>query len=644
MDNKKTATTSKPDLSNVKTIYSNGKTVLQMTKAEYIETDEGKGDIFGMWWLKHNEPENKSLEKFNASLEADILAKAKERRERKDTKLDRWGYKALGYLEQRNYFWSNYRQELVAFTDKDINKNFFINNLGLEYLKTNYMKQNAKGENTGIDISECGAEIIDGCVDSGLFDMENVHGFGIFKDPTDPNHLIINSHEIWGTNPKFTGERIVKHSVFKHIKDIGLNEEDPVATKQEAQEYLDLINTWKYKRQEMDCLLSFGWDISAAFASVFTLSAHNSLTGRQGTGKTTRQTVSSNFLGPLCYFLDGRSTEPGIRQKVGSNAAALIIDEQEASNANSNKLVSFLRTAACGGDIAMGTTNQLGMDFKLKLSGCIGGIVAPDFAAADRSRFITLELLPKGEEVHPLLLDFNRQEKIGNKIRMLIIKRYADFNIVQKIVRGLMLQDNNNSRYADAYTPIISCAYFALNQNTDEAQITNFVNKFDLSDEKHQLETSDHDVLLAKILKAQVQNKDKELTTILEIVSQQCERMRNNNFNSVHAKVLGDYGIKVISQDFKGCTLLINTKDENFPKLLKNTKFSNGNISSTLSRCSNVQVVKDNSTMIGGVRTRTGVVSVYLSKDDYNYEEIDIPNFEERIDPKDTAKVKALSK
>lgn len=671
--------TEKNNASIFEVVLSNGKAIINMSESEYLETKEGQDDPFAeqyhnilIQYHKEN-PVSKTvdemtLDEYLASDYGDLdpegvnydtivkniisqkksmssLAKkvaqnqdkvifdkdfeeiykevSNNTKEVRQSKLRtaKEGFKCLGFKDTIDYVWSNSRQCLFALDSKDGTTNTYIKMVGLKYLESKYGKIGAKNQIIGIDLNKLTGEISEKCVEQGIFNLKNKFGFGIFLDPVDKDHLIINGEEIWGTNPDFTGERVYGKNIFANIKDLDFNTDIEPATIEESKEWLELLKTWNYKRGLQDALMVFGWSVTAPFAGCLDWSSHFSLTGEQGTGKSTQEKTLANFMGEFALEFDGQSSEAGIRQKVGSSSCVVLIDESESDSKKIANTLTFFRTASSGGIVAKGTSDQEGLDFKLKLSGMIAGIVPPALNPADMSRFLRIELLPKGEKIHPLLLDIERQNLIGKKMIMYIVQNFKMFKSVSLKVRKLLLSDHNNSRYADTFTNILAGTYMSLNHNDNDEGIVEFMKQFDFDKEKTAMESKDHDNLLNKLLKSSLRG-EKGTYSIIEMINVATNNIdvsdemkdRRKDFR----RTLGRYGFKIdLVEDTYH--LYISTKDDNFVKLLRNSKFDSGDIVSVLSRLSNAELLKD-SVMIGGMRTqRSSVIKLSLNKNEYYF-------------------------
>ena len=204
---------------------------------------------------------------------------------------------------------------------------------------------------------------------------------------------------------------------------------------------------------------------------------------------------------------------------------------------------------------------------------------------------------------------------------MYIVRNYKLFKSVSLQIRKLLLSDNNNSRYADTFTNILAGAYVSLNHNDNAEDIKEFMKQFDFNKEKAQMESKDHDNLLNKLLKSSLRG-EKGTYSIIEMIN-----VVHNNIDCSdemkerrkdYRRTLGRYGFKVDLVD-NTYHLYISTKDDNFIKLLRNSKFDSGDVVSVLSRIKDAELIKD-SVMIGGMRTqRSSVIKLLLNKNEYYF-------------------------
>jgi hypothetical protein len=128
-----------------------------------------------------------------------------------------------------------------------------------------------------------------------------------------------------------------------------------------------------------------------------------SIIGASDSGKSTLLSqVLVPVLGEWTIAAD-RSTEAGLRQRIGCNAAPVVIDEFDLYSQR-QKVLELFRTSSRGGEILRGTADQTGISYGVRHIAWFAAIESGDVWGQDRNRFIRLELLPpqnRGDLVLP---------------------------------------------------------------------------------------------------------------------------------------------------------------------------------------------------------------------------------------------------
>jgi hypothetical protein len=118
-----------------------------------------------------------------------------------------------------------------------------------------------------------------------------------------------------------------------------------------------------------------------------------SIIGASDSGKSTLLSqVLVPVLGEWTIAAD-RSTEAGLRQRIGSNVAPVVIDEFDLYSQR-QKVLELFRTSSRGGEILRGTADQTGVSYGVRHIAWFAAIESGDIWGQDRNRFIRLELLP----------------------------------------------------------------------------------------------------------------------------------------------------------------------------------------------------------------------------------------------------------
>lgn len=583
-------------------------------------------------------------------------------------------YVAIGYRGEDNYVFSQKRNCLLTLTASSFSKQNLLNTLGLDFLKK-FPKFDSKGREAGYDIDAIQERIIDECIDQGMFDSaKRLNGYGIFKHPTLKNELIINTNNIWSTTDQYyNGERVVGGYVFNNDKDLNINEDTPEITVEEMNYLIKAYSTWNFKRKEQDEKMLLGWIGCAPFVEVLDWATHCVLTGDAGSGKSTMQELNENIIGETGYRFSGDSSEAGLRQSLRGAAAVLLIDEAEASSGKMTQHLSMARAASSGIVKALGTSDQKGVQFKLKFSMMLTGIVPPKLSQEDESRFLKLELLEMKESskyntaMKLFLQDKNKQKDMGTKLTKFMINHYKNLLMIDKEIKEVLLKEGASLRFCSTYGTIIAASFLLNNvqwfkdlderknkkyqEEIDELfddvtsidtilelteeemlkydryinffdynELKKFVKTFDLKSEKEQNGVKNHEDLLNNILRTELRDDKLSKRNILNFIFDY-----HNGGNRADIKaLLGRFGMRTDIEDNGEYSIIIDTSDNKFISLLKDTKFAIGDSKMVLLRLKDAVDLKETVQIGGERRSRKGVLKIVLDSNVYKKESTEL--------------------
>ena len=544
------------------------------------------------------------------------------------------GFIPLGYNGQINYVWTKYKNTIIEFTSKELNKNFLLSNFGFNFSFEKYGYVDKKGVE-GIDTNKFIEDLVDKCVKAGIYSFDKQKGGGIFKDPFDKNYLIINTTNIWGTNPNFENKRIIDKIIYEQCLDLEIEKETKQATKEEILEYFETIESFNFVKKQQANLL-FGWIVSCFLIGDLNWRTHANITAARGSGKSLLQELIKNTLNKFAILGDGESTEAGIRQFVKNNHIAVLLDEAEADGQRLAKILTMFRGASSGSKIMKGTSDGKGTKFELKIQGLITGVVPPALTETDNSRFLRLEMKPKEKvEMKALLKDSDRQKEIGKGLAMCLINNYKLFKDVCKITRAFVLDIATESRYADTYTVPIAASFFILNLHTElkdvktlfnkdatssenlkikriEAKIKKYINSLELNSDLDSKDNKEEEYFFNELLKTEISDSIGKYS-IIELLRGLYKNLNEESKNREVVNLLGRYGIKFDKEKLK---LFIDTKSLNLKQLLKNERYKNADLMFILKRIEGSEIVKDR-IIIGGIRCgRSTVISLNVEIND----------------------------
>lgn len=180
------------------------------------------------------------------------------------------------------------------------------------------------------------------------------------------------------------------------------NDQVPPATAQDGMEIMRLAKMFNWKYPLSGELLA-GWCFIAPICGILPWRPGVWVNGPKGSGKTW---IIENFVSPMLgenkVKVAGSSTEPGIRQELGSNALPVEFDEAEAKDPEGQKRLQkimdlFRSCTSDGGDIKKGTASGKAMSFKTRSCFLFASIGVAAIEAADVSRISNLELFKRAD-------------------------------------------------------------------------------------------------------------------------------------------------------------------------------------------------------------------------------------------------------
>ena len=206
-----------------------------------------------------------------------------------------------------------------------------------------------------------------------------------------------------------------------------------------------------------DSFLLAGWILVSRIAGALPVRPHIWITGGMGTGKSTiLEGLVTRVLGSdkSHLYLQGASTEAGIRQSIKSSSIPIIFDEFEShdkeTGARIDSIIELLRNSwsATSGKILKGSAGGVAVAYQLAFCACVASIRVGLKNDADKSRFSTLELEPHGDDpeqkkaladaLKPLNPEFGERlfARACSKIRELI----ASFDVISQLLAAEVSQ------------------------------------------------------------------------------------------------------------------------------------------------------------------------------------------------------------
>ena len=246
------------------------------------------------------------------------------------------------------------------------------------------------------------------------FDPATVRGRGAWKDEKDRT-CFNDGRRIWGTiDPNC-------HYLRKASMNIDLDCEH--ATAEQRRDVFDVVRQLVFQT-EMDAIRTLAWATLAPFGGALPWRSAALLTGSSGSGKSSIiDSIVKTIAQPL-IFSGGESTEAGVRQAIGSDSRAVVIEEAEKDTfkkaGRREDLFSLMRQSTSNDApiVAKGTQDGKGMSFQLRSMFLFAAISPEVEQIADDNRIFKINLDTSKRHTQRQWIDLQRDlsEKLNPRI------------------------------------------------------------------------------------------------------------------------------------------------------------------------------------------------------------------------------------
>lgn len=527
------------------------------------------------------------------------------------------GYVPLGFVGEKNAVWSVERGCLFMLSNSNITQSGTLMNLagGLSWCEAAFGK--SKGDDgVVVDWTAMGGDIIERCLEAGPFELGSQRGAGVWREGEE---LVINDGDGLWTSSGRHRERHGRDFVYPMGQRMGIRPEIESASEVHGLQTLAAIKTWHWSKPQADPFLLLGWICLGYLAGAMPWRPHISLTGSAGIGKSALLKMVGNLLGHAGVVLDGGTSEAGIRQSVKLDARAVLIDEVEADGAKIASHMTMLRSASDDKVRLMGTQDQSGVSYTLRIIGMVSGVVPPAMNAADTTRFICIELDRVNAEAarnpHPLVSNEEDAKKVGLRLWRRMINQWPRIKAYQVVFRDLL---DGSTRYRDSLAPILAAAYCATEgEELTAERAQRMIAAMDLADLSERMseardEADAQNHLLGTSLDLQIGSGRRQLT-VAELCACALEEVREDHRGGEHQRALGRHGMRITPNpdDRERAVLMINPKAPGFVKIYQGTKWERGDIGALLRRSPGAErKVSPTNVSIGGSSVRPSVINL----------------------------------
>lgn len=437
-------------------------------------------------------------------------------------------FKCLGYGEDKYYFYSRERKQIIIRTAASLNESALLELAPIEYWKLAYMQDSNK-----LPKSDIVNNLIRQCHSEGLFNPERyTRGRGAW---IDDKRLVYH----FGDHLNVNGDREEIESFdskFVYECNTTLNAPNGTSlTDAEGQKILDITSMFRWK-QSSSALLLAGYIALAPLCGVLRWRPHIWITGGAGSGKST---ILNNFVNPMmgntALFVQGNSTEAGIRQTLRSDALPVVFDEGESNNAREadriQNILALVRQSSSdsAAKTLKGTTGGKSMSFYIRSMFCMASIQAAIHHQADLERITKLELRNKGgdnsgdewDKLRDTLYSvIERDEDLSMRLfqRSINLHKTTKQNI--DVFCNVAANKFDSQRKGDQYGTLLAGCWSLINSNVATVkQAQDWIDQYDWSEYQEGTEVEESEKAVTYFFGCRLKTENHKEFTIHELLS-----------------------------------------------------------------------------------------------------------------------------
>lgn len=230
-----------------------------------------------------------------------------------------------------------------------------------------------------------------------------------------------------------------------------------------AGQLLRLLQSWNWRRPEVDPYLLLGWICAALIGGALDWRPLVWLTGDRGTGKSTLQELVGDLIGEDAMVKTAETSAAGIWQDLGPATLPVTIDEIEAEDDDrrAQAVIKLARVAASGGLILRGGADHSASKFVARSCFLFSSILVPPLRPQDLSRIAVLDLRPI-ESATALRWRAVEMAELGAKLRRRMLDGWARFPTILEAYRQALHARGHDGRGCDLFGTLLACAEVAL--------------------------------------------------------------------------------------------------------------------------------------------------------------------------------------
>lgn len=437
--------------------------------------------------------------------------------------------------------------------------------------------------------------------DVGIFEEKSIRGRGAWMDDGKivihkGNELVVMPNAASGITDvkRYNLREFVSKYVYEINQSFDLGGSVPL-TNQKSNQIIKAFEWIKWER-DVNAYLMAGWCVIAPFCGLLPWRPHAWLTGPAQAGKSfVFSEMVKRLLGDISLVVQGKTTEPGIRQELQSDARPVIFDEADVDDQNdkdrlqANLNLARSSSSETGAKINKGGHNGFSKSYEIRSMFLFASIGILLDTQADWSRFTVLGMVkhPGGPD------EFDSFKKKWDKLTTPeFIKSFhsRSLELLPVILANAITFSKaiiyalDNKRVGDQTGILLAGAYSLKSKKEISLKdAIEWVKKRDWSEERGLELTRDEYRLLAKIM-SQTIRTDADARTVDRTIGELISLAASLESEMHIAPQLAANHLRRIGIIVKDKMVMVSNNSEFIKRVLKGSSWGTGNYNQILER------------------------------------------------------------
>lgn len=326
-------------------------------------------------------------------------------------------------------------------------------------------KAQPKGPVVGWEADNARQALVDACAYEGAYDPDLMHGRGAWLD--DTGQLAYHAgNRVW-IEGKWREPGRHGGWIYPTRPAMGAPWPQPVPGGRHGpvETLRDVLDTWNWRRKEIDPHLLAGWACMAMMGGALEWRSMVFMTAEPGSGKSTLLNLLKTLFG-RGLLKSGNTSGAYLYQKLGHDCIPVVIDELEAQAGNNLSkvlaIIELIRTASSGDKIGRGSSEGVAREFECRSAFIATSINIPPMRQQDQSRFAILSLDKFAEAQADPKIPWELMADVGRQLLRRMIDGWTRWKpTLLAFKEALIDHGKHDARGAEQFGALLAAAHIA---------------------------------------------------------------------------------------------------------------------------------------------------------------------------------------